>query len=263
MGLLRLTRIYPSNVAAEGSTMPRWWSHEAYEDAIAAIPDLRGWWDAMLPEHRIDVDGKCSQLTDRSGGGRHLVMATDANRPTIAENHFGSLGGMERDALAFSGAADLYLETAANFYDGASHSWTYAALVVSQGTGTQAILSNAGGNEQLLQQTDTQWRLFSPVQSLNVPDNSGIVSRVIASRDQTVTNTAQYLQANGLSVGPSNMTLTTIAAGKLRMGMAGAGAKRWNGQIAMLLAFKRVLTAGERTLIDDYFKFRTRPAPAP
>ncbi|HMO74100.1 MAG TPA: hypothetical protein PKD48_02020 [Sphingopyxis sp.] len=254
-----MTRLYPSNVAADGSAMPKWHSLAAYEDAIAAISNLHGWYSAWSEDYRTDVGGKCSQLTDRSGNGRHLLQATDANRPPVSADYFGEIGGVARDALVFDGSTSLFLATSGNFYDGSSHTWSYAALVVPQRTGQRVIVG--GGNERLMQQTTTQFRFFSPVFALTVPTNTGVISRLIGIRDDPgATNVDYYLDCNGVSSsGP--VARANVTASPLRIGMTTAGANLWEGAIAEIIIKKGVWSADEMTLLRAYLRFLYDPRP--
>ena len=89
----------------------------------------------------LNLYATCSQLTDRSGNGFHLVQGTLANRPAISANYFGSISGTNRDALAFDGSTDNTLATSGNVYDG-TYLWT--EFLILKGTGNGSPIAAPG-----------------------------------------------------------------------------------------------------------------------
>lgn len=92
-----------------------------YETKIRALGNVAGWWDASSSAYRSIATG-VSQLTDRSGNGKHLIQATGANQPPVSANTIGTL--IQRDGIVFDGVTSRSL-VCSSFFDG-SGVWSYA-----------------------------------------------------------------------------------------------------------------------------------------
>lgn len=254
-----MTKVFTLDSALTDATLPTVTLLEDLEAQIAALANLKGWWDASNATYRTDVSGKCSQLTDRSGQANHIIQATDANRPLVSAAGMGTLGGVARDALAFDGTTDLFMKTTNNAYDGTTV-WTLAALLQPTTAAGQVPLS-----------TDAAAGVKLSMNSTNVGDAIGnSVTTTVAAKLAIVHcynypgsgNVTDILDVNGTS----NTLVAAVggsapSASKLQLGSAFASrAAKYNGKFSEALLFKADLSgvAGAVALLKQYFTFKYR-----
>lgn len=257
-----------STPASASSVMPKLTRLAAYEAEIEDM-GLHAWYSPWNAAYRTDVGGKVSQLTDRSGNSRHLLQATDANRPLVSADYFGAINGQSRDGVAFSGTADLFMETAANLFDGTGV-WSYFVFAVASGTAEGCMISNTA-NERINQQNGTTWRYWSPGVSVS-PGGSivGVPTLFIVTRsypgsgNMTINVEANYL-ANGAVVTAANSGTpagNNPAAGKLRYGLAAPGTQRFAGILAETGVLKGIFSEPQKALLrKTLLQIAYRPVP--
>jgi len=201
----------------------------------------------------LNLLATCSQLTDRSGNGFHLVQGTLANRPAISANYFGALGGTNRDALTFDGAADNTLATSGNVYDG-TYLWTEFLIIKGTGTVSAApgtVNASAFGKQYAYYQTGaSSWGGFGGNIALNTPAQNVLAVLIGTFNYPGSGNVAARLEVNGVA------STASFALGSNDPGTFGAimGAYQQNhdlkykGYIAERIVFKADLSGNSTAM---------------
>lgn len=245
---------FPSIRAADPATkMPAFETLSAYETAVAAIPGLKLWCSPWRSDMRTIVGGKCSQLTDRTGLNNHLVQATDANRPVLDDDFFGTVDGGKVGAILTDGATDLYMETAANVFDGTG---IWSVFVVFRPAGTTGDIINNTGNFRFRMNSATDIRIFSPACSLVVPNMTGITQRAFAKQNYPGAGTmVQTVRDNGLVSTNPAATGANVTANKVRIGLSAPGSNRINAAYGEIIVASSDFTTQTMDLLENYAKF--------
>lgn len=98
------------------------------------VSGLHSWYDFSDSGTMTLASGKISQITDKSGNGRHLTQGTDAARPTLTANAQNGKSG-----ATFAGSQWLQAATAADWkflHYGTDHSMLFV-VTKTDGTGIQ------------------------------------------------------------------------------------------------------------------------------
>ncbi|MDH7971763.1 hypothetical protein QH494_06165 [Sphingomonas sp. AR_OL41] len=251
-------RILTLDSAFTDATIPLLNKLEDYEAQITALSP-RAWWDASNAAYRTDASGKCAQLTDRSGGGFHLVQATGVNQPAVTANYWGALNGVSRDALIFDGATDLFMQTAGNVFD-STNVWTEAMFIRSASTALAVPLGNGTQN----------WGYFQGPTNIQFPNTSGVpVATPTAGTNLALIGTTNYpgsgqmtatIDVNGTAATLA-MANAAVGTNKAILGCTQAShVFKWNGAVAEAIIFKADLSgnAPAMAMLKAYFAMKYR-----
>lgn len=216
------------------------------------INGLEAWYDASASDTITTATG-VSQWDDKSGNGNNATQATGANQPATGSN---TLNG--RNVLTFDGSNDnLSLPTAlcSTIGNGAC-----TIIVVARhdviGNDRVLTLGDASNNTRLALRygTTTDACVFQS----NTGGATVACSETISSLDYNImiatkTGTTQSVGMNNgaLTSNTSGEVLTDVANGRIGSNAAGTF-NYWDGDVAEMLFYSRVLTADELTQVSRY-----------
>lgn len=242
--------------ATSDTSLPIIQSYQDLEAQILALPGLRGWWDATKSDYRVLTSGKISQLTDRSGGGRHMLQATDASRPTVGADYF--VAGM--DAAVCAGAQVM---SCGNFFSAAAASnITLFEIYKATGEGSQVPASAASPN------TLSAYSVSGGA-SVNCSGNSVFVTTPSLNTNMTIVHamdtTNAFADVNGAtntSAGAPTANALPAAGATAFLGAYQGGALYLTGGIGQIMIFEADLrdTDGAVELLKLYAALRLATA---
>ena len=221
------------------------------------LSGLQAWLDASDTSTITESGGAVSQWDDKSTAGRDFTQGTGSRQPTTGSSTINSL-----NALAFDGA-DLLLRNEAWLYDlsgktifvvskgasqlqkrifaedsGSSGDPRVLYLVTGDTDGTlaRAVYRDDGGNYRL-QTNGTQTAFDNTAHVVTITDdNSTYISYVDGVEDinQGYSHTTTTQDKTGVGADPH-----TAADG-------------FTGDVAEIIVYSRVLSASERTAVENY-----------
>jgi len=200
----------------------------------------------------LNLYATCSQLTDRSGNGFHLVQATLANRPAISANYFGSIGGTNRDALSFDGSADRFMTTAGNVYDG-TYLWTEFYVLKGFGAATAVPgYVNSGSSSYTFNQGNSAniWQAFVGSVNVNTAAQNTLATLIGTFNYPGSGNVTATFEVNGISssgsfaLGSNAPGTNTALLGSYQT----SHGLKWNGVIAERIVFKADLSGNSSAM---------------
>jgi hypothetical protein len=212
--------------------------------------------------------GDVSQWDDQSGNARHLTQGTAANQPlyNASDANWNGLA-----SITFNGTSDFLLchAVAPAIFQGTDKAWTIVTAVKRAAGGTYRFLLGSndiagGGNAQVV--LSQKWNSVDDY-VIYKRDTSGssVDSHIGTSGDTAViirwqhSGTLGEVYVNGASAGTSANNVGALTSqdafciGAFPSGLS-SGATFWTGDIAEVVMYSRLLTAGEQTQIEDYFK---------
>lgn len=242
-----MSRIIQLDSTFTDNTLPTMKWLADYEAKIKALAGIAGWWDVAAAYRTIGTG--VSQLTDRSGNGKHLVQATAGKQPPVSAGAAGIL--IPRDALAFDGATDRNMGCA-NFFDGSS-TWSYVSYSKPMAAGVQSPISTSALGAYFSSPAVTGYN-----NSGSVSPTGGILNKQCLLID-IVTTTDQYLECLDKSSTiaasyPAPANATTLYIGEF----VGSSSYKMNGLWFEAIVFKSDLRAiaGALALIREYFAYK-------
>lgn len=210
--------------------------------------------------------GAVSQVSDKSGNGRHAVQATVGNRPTYTAS-----GGANNKAYWSNTAA---VDTSGKYLlAGVASDWTFlhngtgfTMFVVQKNTATDAyyILGTQNGSGAnrgfgLVRLSSTSTRLAigdgsSQIAGADFTMTQNSWSKLCAYGD-TGTNPDYYVRLNGSATTDTNETGTpsaTVSPYPLGIGVGGAGGYSTDASFHEIIIYNRKLSDLEITQIEAY-----------
>jgi hypothetical protein len=209
------------------------------------IANLYAWYDVSDASAVTLNSTTISQISDKSGGGRHFVQGTALNQPTLTAN---AQNG--RAAATFAGGE--YLDVAS-----VNIPQPFTAIGVYQGTGT-------GGIRHVITGTPTTGSLAVMLSHRNATGNQGMncgtglfpFATVTAWNIQhTIGNGSSSVVARNLGA-DSTGNAGAAGATSLRMGADQLLSNYFTGSIGELLIYTRALTRTERETLVNYLATR-------
>lgn len=257
-----MARIITLDTAFSDTTIP---TLQWLDDFVTRIKALgpRTWWDMVYPANYTAVSGKLSQVTDLSGNGYHLAQATDANRPPVNTNFWGTVNGVNRGAAIFDGTTDLYLATASSPFDGTGV-WTVASYgkQTTTGPGSQMTLSVQNASTFSVGYNAAGKAIAFNAAVTSAATLTGVATARIARMNYPGSGNADYyLETNGVSVTANAVVGSNVPAGNVLVGSNQFGRNfKFNGGLGEIIIFKGDLTAtpASMQLVRDYFTFKYR-----
>jgi len=211
-------------------------------------------YDATVGGSLVVADGTVARWEDKSGGARHLLQATAANRPlrkTVIQNGY--------DCLLFDGTNDV-LTTSANFPE--TGNAEFSAFIVSKkltassgylygwgqafttlgaygvyDDGTFRTYAFAGANSYFIEQIGTvSFHLHSFLKS------AGAISTTSTARKDKVNTATSGHDAN----------TPNIASQPLSVGRWANYPDSYHGHVAELVVYDSKLSDTDRNTVEDY-----------
>lgn len=229
------------------------------------ISDLKVWYDASDTATIAHSGGAVSQWDDKSGNANHQVQATASLKPTTGTRTLNGLNVLDftSDILATSGAVALdTVHTIAVVVvpdtvsggaiitefsvDTGTNKGSFTAIAPSGGSGT--IGSNFhGGTTPAVLHTDRYWSGIS----------ASTAAVFLTENDGTHAGHKGYLDGTDLGAGtvPSGYndnTGTVSFTEKLHVGARSGGSVPFDGTIAEILIYDKVLSGTERADLTAY-----------
>lgn len=241
---------------------------------IGSLSGLLAWYDAADSANVVDAGGgKCSQLTDKSGNGRHLTQATDSKRPAITTSLLNT-----RQGLSFDGSDD-FMECPAFDESVLGQESAYTLFFVMKykspdpttGSSSNQVLGLGGvptstdrGKFCILQARDAPFTIYSNSQGAgagaDAQDTAGIPF-VYHETAAAGTNGALNWYLNNVVKKTQNTTTTSRVNINqtyfhLHLGVDPAFFNIRHGIIDFgeLCIFNRVLNSTEQTQVHDFLK---------
>jgi hypothetical protein len=235
------------------------------------ISGLEAWYKSGVG---VTLNGSdVSQWDDQSGNARHLTQGTAANQPlyNATDANWNGLA-----SITFNGTSDFLLchAVAPAIFQGTDKAWTIVTAVKRAAGGTYRFLMGSndiagGGNAQVI--LSHKWNSVDDyVVYKRDTAAASVDSHIGTSGDTAViirwqhSGTVAEVYVNGSSAGTSanNVGALTVQDVFCIGGFptaATTAANFWVGDIAEVVMYSRLLTAGEQTQIEDYFndKFAT------
>ena len=212
--------------------------------------------------------GDVSQWDDQSGNARHLTQVTGSKQPlyNAADVNWNGLA-----SITFNGTSDFLLchAVAPAIFQGTDKAWTIVTAIKRASGGTYRFFMGSndiagGGNAQVV--LSHKWNSVDDyVIYKRDTAASNVDSHIGTSNDNAViirwqhSGTVAEVYVNGTSAGTSanNVGALTVqdvfCIGAFPSGVS-SGATWWAGDIAEVVMYSRLLTAGEQLQIEAYFK---------
>lgn len=216
--------------------------------------------DATTGGNAVADNGTVARWEDKSGNGYHLTQGTAANRPTLR-------------AAIRNGRSVLEYDGANSNLASASITNDLSALsvfaVFTQDTLGQNNLGTIWGNASLPGSGNRSYRIQTgPAMSalfgsndgrlINLSSATGAFTRVHAfwSGGNNRSSDFSFLEDGTArsSLTSGTMTVTAAAASATAVGNKPGGSNAWDGYIAEVLVYTRLLSASERTRVDNWLK---------
>lgn len=247
-----------SNVTYTTSSFPSF--NSAIESQLFEVLDLNpvAYFDASVDGSVILTDGKVSQWTDLSGLGNHVSQMTPGNRPTVS-----TLNGM--NVLSFDAANEEYLITSS--WDDVVGPPIEAFVVVkpvgSGGRGPFSISDAdqpkdyfvilAGTTNLVFQQRGTGINppnsVISQAELSNPNPNTMQLWSGRSASDESIFVKINQIESPEGTDRTIIQNLDTLTIGRLTR----SGSKvPFDGQIAEVVVFNRILTADERSDLERH-----------
>ena len=225
------------------------------QSAVASPLELggcMGWWDAS-ESSTITLNGaNVSEWRDRSGLGRHVSMATEANQPAYVASSLNGKGGIDwgtpgsskrlsRESLSFT-ARDFFI--VADFDGGATFS-NFETLLTPTGIAIPIGGDGAG---------TVAWRQFSTSDRV-------ILNNVASSSTALPTISSPFVLQSTYTAASAASACTAIHFGQF----ATFANRGWGGKIYEVVIFDRDLTSVESARVAKYLqqKWATPTVPDP
>jgi hypothetical protein len=213
------------------------------------IPNINAWYAA--DSLGLSDGTSVSSWSDSSGNNFTATQATGAKQPVYHTNQINGL-----PALTFDGANMLMSSGADSSY--IAGLTVFAVFLPSSVTTNIAIIgAPAGAGLEWRQGTAGKMVILKQnTTNIGTATNANSISTwQTASLDYgNVGTSAFHFFKNGTANGGTTSS-TILATGQtMRIGATSAPADFWNGQIAEIITYERVLTATERAQVDSYFQ---------
>ncbi|MEI6558285.1 MAG: hypothetical protein WCO00_07730 [Rhodospirillaceae bacterium] len=214
------------------------------------ITGLLAWLDASDPTSVTVTGSGVSQLSDKSGNGRHATQATDARRPSYASGGGpGNLGTM-----TFAAASTRYLDLAAGSIpagNGAYHIFALFQPTAAALSGEHAVL--ATGTATTTRANTAITVLAGSCNHATYQDDlptTGLTAGANYLCEIANDGSLQYAWLNGSPYGPRTPTGTHAAgAGSPSLGRWAATSAYWDGTISAVLIFDHKLSDADAQYI--------------
>lgn len=213
--------------------------------------------DATTGGAAVADDGTVARWEDKSGKGYHLTQGVSGNRPTLR----GAIRN-GRSVLEYDGAnSNLVSASVSESLDALSVFAVFSADTLGQNS-LAVLWSNNGLGNQLRQvRTQATSHLAFVAGSTDSRDANANYSFSSFTRYHSFwsggTNRATDFSFlfNGSAVTPSTTGTTTVAAttaATTSVGNRPSGSRSWDGYIAEILVYNRLLSSSERVAVDRY-----------
>lgn len=216
----------------------------------------------------LNLVPKCSQLTDRSGNGFHLVQATAASQPPVTTDYWGALNGVHRDAVIFDGATNFLMETAGNCFDGTTV-WTEAKVLKGAASATAIAFSSKSASTSygFYQNSGTVF-VANGLASVTTPALNTKAVMIGSFNYPGSGNAALYNEVNGVT-NTASVAIGTNAPGGTVPGTSvpaqlgsynTSHSFKYNGGVAEIILFKADLSSNSAalTMLRAYFAMKYR-----
>jgi hypothetical protein len=220
---------------------------------------LSGWWDADDTATITASAGAVSAWGDKSPSGFDVSQATSTKRPTWGAT---TLNG--RNVITFDGTADgLVRASPVQIVNATTGEWSaFAVARPTTVSGARNIFDQTAGGAQIAQYirhngTTVEAIAFSGGSAFTDTVPSAVAANVAKCYSVTRSATAVEIWVDGVSNGPTvaTGTPTVLANQALTIGAnQSAGFQFFQGDIAEVIAYNRVLTTTERQQVESYLK---------
>lgn len=208
-------------------------------DTPASIADLFLWYDAADTATITESGGNVSQWDDKSGNDNHLVQATAAAQPLTGDD---TLNG--RNVLSF--VTNNFMDTSSNVtLDSSFTCFIVVNNVDVSGVGNEDLfrIGISGAVTYVNAVSSNQWAMFNGAvlqSTYDATNDSGIITSIYNSTSSTLRHTGVVV-ASGDSGADSTTGILTIC-----------NKKNYNGDLAEVLFYDRVLTSDEVDRVESY-----------
>jgi hypothetical protein len=228
------------------------------------IANLVGWYKSGTG---ITLNGSTvSQWDDSSGAGNHATQGTATAQPTYnaTDANFNGLASLTFDSSSDFLYANGLLSSIINGDDK-----PLTIVMAVKATNSTAFPTILGTNELTVGNTQFRCRLRNNSVStyfMGLRDGAGTDANISGGTSDTnvkivrfqTSGTAAEIFANNSSVASGAMDVSTCSATWFCLGAtptsASAGANFFGGEIAEIAVYSRLLSAGEQTQVETYFK---------
>jgi hypothetical protein len=209
------------------------------------IANLQLWLDASDASTITQVAGAVSQWNDKSGNGNHATQGTGSSQPITGTRTIGGL-----NALDFDGSNDFMSLTSSI---AATSGITCFAVCEADTVAAQGamITGSASGSPIFQTRTSTPnfaWVTWGVAERLGTSAISSATPYLVAGRSSAA---GSNLYASGLAAA-SNATNPAYSAPLTGVGGFSAAGLNFNGKIASVLVYDRVLSNSEMNQIGAY-----------
>jgi hypothetical protein len=227
------------------------------------ISSLSLWLDASDTSTIIHTSNKVSQWNDKSSNGLNVVQSIDANRPltnTVTRNG--------KNVLSFDGVNDILLNTSNNLFGNVNG---FGLYVVVRNTATlqsrpvhkamPGTPANRAGFamarlspptfETFFRRLNTD-TLSNAVSTTGINSNWNMLGQIVNS--STGVNAIRLNAVQESTAATTIGTITNESTGDFAVGGNSALTQYMAGEVAEVMAYSKILTAGEIFLIESYLK---------
>ncbi len=223
---------------------------EIEEGALPVTNGLAFWLDASDADSITDSAGAVSQWNDKSGGGNHAIQATGANQPITNSTTLNSL-----NVVDFDGSND-FLDS--NFQFSITQDYTVFAIGVNTGTANfRGMFTQWDPGVNVIYIGTTNANLYyagfhTGSLSSGVSTQSSTVAVINRLEYHNGDSPNNYYYINNSLVGSGDGNPDDPGSATVKIGRFNSGSYFWQGPIAEILVYSRILNASEITQVETY-----------
>ena len=217
---------------------------------ISAPDNIRGlqlWLDANDRSTITESGDKVSRWDDKSGNGNDVTQGTGANQPTTQSD---AQNG--KNVLVFDGTNHFMSSVFDASLDIRNDFTIIYVAKTDDTTMTRRILATDGYATGVASSARTQYTALGVQDYSSANDYWNTSSHIINTMTMDTSNDAIFYKNNAVFSSPTGANPANATTTGIFIGSRDTGVQKWDGEIAEIIIYDRVLSTAERTVLNRY-----------